>query len=314
MVIFMKKKRNCILSVILCVIMIMSISSVAIAEMPTINDVHMEMDALWEQMVAEAEAAVTPEQIAEIEKQMVEEENFFSNLTPYTLWEVFIEDNPEVLESRAAIRDVWQEIEKLYDYMISTSSVMPISPMSNSPLTGGIESYTRALSQADGLTNLVVRSAIEASAATAATTARSIYPNNRWRQDAFRHYLWNFTAVQNTLVGITQNGRVNSARIYTTNRELATNIMRRTPSLNVSNPNANQRVTMVNLRNIILNSNFTMWESFFTTAGGREDLMDLWNNEKGRIDGLIFSGRGAHPAFVNRWNANTLIEVIVQLM
>ena len=92
--------------------------------------------------------------------------------------------------------------------MTSTSSVMPISPMSNTLFSGGIEAYTRYLSRSNGLTNLVVRSAIESGALTASATAMSIYPNNRWRQDTLRHYLWNFLAVQNTLVGITQNGRV----------------------------------------------------------------------------------------------------------
>lgn len=43
---------------------------------------------------------------------------------------------------------------------------------------------------------------------------------------------------------------------------------------------------MQNLRTILLASNFSQWEAVTNVAGGgRDDLMDLWNNQMGRLDG-----------------------------
>lgn|GEM_PF-1546491 len=104
----------------------------------------------------------------------------------------------------------------------------------------------------DGV-SVVGRIAIEASGDSAQNDAASAFLYDRLRQDAYRHYLWNFRAVRNVVVHLIQDGRIRSTRIYTTNRELATNILRRYPSLNGANPTASQLATALNLRNNFFN-------------------------------------------------------------
>ena len=176
-------------------------------------------------------------------------------------------------------------------------------------ITGGsiVDIYANHFSTQDGLA-AITRTAIRAQGFIAQTQADSTYHNNRWRNDAFRHYYWNVLAVNATTVGITQNGRVYSTRIYTTNRELATNILNRNLNLYVNNPTANQLATAVNLRNNILNANQTTFRNYFNTTLGRMDAMDLFNNEIGRIDGVDHPVVGAHLRFSNRWDANTIVR------
>jgi hypothetical protein len=143
--------------------------------------------------------------------------------------------------------------------------------------------------------------------ACAQSIAASAFPNNLMQQDAYRHYLWNFNAVRNVMVHVTQDGRIRSTRIYTTNRELATNILRRFPALNVDNPTASQLATALNLRSDFFNRSLVQWEAFFTDEGGRDDLMDLWNNEHGRQDGVTGPNQPL-TLFSGRWDANTVIR------
>lgn len=293
----------------LLIVFVVSFASTGFAQE---RNVDAQIEAFWAQALTEAEAAVTSSQIAEIESTMAEEEKFYTNLTPETLWEEFIKDNPEVFQlSASEIEYIKQKIKELYNYITPNSTMsttFEVAPLST-PFTSAIEVYTRGFSREDGLTNLVVLSAIEKNAVNAWAAAPIMYPNNTWQQDAYRHYFWNFAAVQDILVGITQNGSVNSTRIHTTNRELATNILRRNPHLNVANPTASQIATALNLRNNILNSStFSAWDVFFNSAGGREDLMDLWNNEQGRVDGVSIPDRLLHGAFSKRWNENTVIK------
>jgi len=267
-----------------------------------------EIEILWAELLAEAEAAVTVEQLAEIDSWMAAEEMFFANVTLDSLWEEFILDNPEVFElGDYEIRNVKNRIAELYEYLITANTPIGVYENlmpANTPITGAIDAYTRAFSRTDGLTNLIVRTSIEANGAVAAAEAWILFSG--MRQDAFRHYYWNLLSVRDIGVGITQNGRINSTRIFTTNRELATNILRRNPSLNVSNPTAQQIATATNLRTTLLNANLATFNALFGTAAARDDLMDLWNNEMGRVDGARIGV--ALWMFNTRWNENTLIR------
>ncbi|MBT9140228.1 MAG: hypothetical protein DDT30_00804 [Dehalococcoidia bacterium] len=297
-------------SILLVIVFVFSLTSVGLAQegdvfLEGIVMSEAEIDTFWEQVWLDAEEAVTSEQIAEIQRMRAEEEEFLANLTLESFWETFIYDQPEILElSKYEIQVIKQRIESLYSSIASTVDV-------KSPLTGAIEAYAWHLSRADGLTNLVVRTALRANGAAASVEASLAFPgqNNRWRRDAFRHYYWNHLCVNDVAVGITQNGRLNSTRIYTTNRELATNILSRNPNLNVDNPTNQQLATALNLRNGLLTNNFNTWLTFFNTARDREDLMDLWNNEMGRVDG-VNAGVITIPLldFNSRWNNNTIIR------
>ena len=56
------------------------------------EDVHQQM---IEEMLREAEEAVTPEQRAETEQIREELDEFFGNLSYETIWQAFIDENPE---------------------------------------------------------------------------------------------------------------------------------------------------------------------------------------------------------------------------
>jgi len=269
---------------------------------------------------------VTPEQIAEAYRIMEETEQFFSTLSPESLWDAYLAENlaqkhslprqtyvlynaisPELSSptmSEGELSETKREVKGLYDE-INADNTLSSSSISTSSISSASLAYTRHFSGHDGV-GVVGRTAIEASGDSAQNDAASAFPTDGLRQDAYRHYLWNFRAVRNVAVHLTQDGRIRSTRIYTTNRELATNILRRHPSLNVANPTASQLATALNLRNNFFNRTFAQWDALFTGDGG-EDLMDLWNNECGRQDGV--NNPDEPLLFFNvRWNANTVIR------
>lgn len=57
-----------------------------------------EVEAFWDKLYREAEVAVTPEMIAEAQRFIDEEEQFYANLTPEKLWEGYLDENPEIFE------------------------------------------------------------------------------------------------------------------------------------------------------------------------------------------------------------------------
>jgi hypothetical protein len=314
-----KFKAVCLMLVVAMVFMAMPVWAVGNNERMIDNAIHpmseAEIQAMWDEMVREAEAAVTPEQIYEIERMMEAERYFFDNLTLETLWEVYLDENPEILLWRMSadeLSNIRGDLAELYEFIKSQHyTITPRSPFANAA-----RAYSRHFSGEDGV-GAVARSAIEADGALALWTSDNEFPgaHNNMIRDALRHYLWNFLAVLHSSgKPLTQAGRLNAARIYTTNYELATNILRRTPSLRTETPTATQRGTAMNLRSTLLNSSFAVWESLFNVncnvfGHGWNDLMDLWNNEIGRTDAIIH-GEFSFPLvlFNNRWNNNDLIR------
>lgn len=266
-----------------------------------------ELEAYGEQLYREAEATVTPEQIAEAQKFLDEEEKFFSNLTPETLWQTYLDENPEVFTlSKSEILEIKQEVEALYEEIVSVNS--------RATYTNAKRAYCRYFSSQDGL-GTIARLNIEAYGAQCLDYAASEFPNDVWKQDAFRHYSWNYYCMLSSLIGITLNTRENSTRIYTTNYELANNLLRRNVIVRTDSPTSTQLATALTLRNNILNiSTCSTWDAYFSGSTpneygiGRDELMDLWNNEHGRQDGRINSWISMVIPFNDRWNNNTVIK------
>jgi len=297
-----------------------------------------QIDAFWGEILREAEAAVTSEQIAEAYRIMEETEQFFSALSPESLWKAYLAENlvqknsipkqtyvsyntinPDLSSrdvSEGELSETKREVKALYDEIkadntlssssISTHSISTSSIATNYISTDVLLRYTRHFSGHDGV-GVVGRTAIEASGNSALRDAAIAFPNEAMRQDAYRHYLWNFRAVRNSAVHLIQGGRINSTRIYTTNRELVTNILRRSPTLNVANPTPHQLATALNLRNNFFNRTLADWNALFLNAEGRDELMDLWNNEFGRRDGVTGPNEPL-TLFNSRWAANTVIR------
>ena len=207
------------------------------------------VDAMWAELFAKAEAAVTEEQIAEIEEWKAAEEAFFANLSPESLWDAFVDANPDVYElSEGEIRYARHRMDELYTFLrediLNQSNATP-----NSTFVGNAGVYARRFSTHDGL-HFTTQHTIEAIGFAATAEARIRFTG--MQEDAFRHYYWNFRSVTSITVGTTQNGRLNSTRIHTTNRELATNILRRNPSLNVPQPTVQQVAACASLKCIAI--------------------------------------------------------------
>ena len=194
--------------------------------------------AFWGAMLREAEAAVTPEQIAEAYRIMEETEQFFSTLSPESLWEAYLAENlaqkhslpkqtyvlynaisPELSSPRMSegeLSETKREVKALYDE-IKADNTLSSSSISTSSLLTNVSSasltYTRHFSGHDGV-GVVGRTAIEASGDSAQNDAAIAFPTLAMRQDAYRHYLWNFRAVRNVAVHLIQDGRIRSTRIY----------------------------------------------------------------------------------------------------
>ena len=174
--------------------------------------------------------------------------------------------------------------------------------------------YCRYFSSQDGL-GTIARLNIEAYGVQALDYAATEFPNDVDKQDAFRHYSWNYYCMLSSLIGVTLNIRENSTRIYTTNYELANNLLRRNVIPRTDSPTSAQLATALNLRNNILNaSTYATWDAYFdggtndSYGFGRDELMDVWNNERGRQDGRINSWYSMVIPFNDRWNNNTVIK------
>lgn len=296
------KLKKLLAVVLICVMMMSGMVVRGTAGVLSLN--QSQNDAFCSKMIMEAEANVTQEQIDEAYRIMEETEQFFLNLSPESLWEAYLVENHEFSRigmSQRELLAIKLEVQALYDEIMANKDFSPRSLLPS----GTLLAYTRHFSGHDGV-GIIGRTAIEANGHSALNDAEDAFPNNYMKQDAYRHYLWNFSAVRNLAVYWSQIGRVRSTCIYTTNRELATNILRRYPSLDVEEPTANQLATALNLRNNFFDRTFEQWDALFTDEGGRDDLMDLWNNERGRQDG-VNSGNSL-TLFNNRWNANTVIK------
>jgi hypothetical protein len=282
-----------------CVFGLQAMSSIPL---PHLSDA--DIDAVWAEFYRIAEAAVTQERIDEAARIRKETDEFFSNLTSEMLWESFLDEHPEILVlslSENELLEVRKELDVLFEQITSAP---------NSFLVNAKRAYARHFSAHDGV-SATIRTAIEAIGVEALAVAKLLFPNDPSKEDAYRHYVWNFNSVRSYTVGITQNGRLNSTRIYTTNYELAANIIRRAPHLNVDNPTDHQLALALVIRANFFNRPYTEWRGLFSGTGsnsGNEDLMDLWNNERGREDGYNKLVSSPLTAFNNRWDNGTLIR------
>lgn len=274
-----------------------------------------DFEARAKEVLALAEAAVTQEQVDAIEARWAEEEAFFANLTPESLWEAWLSENPEALLLRtngSELLEARLQVEALYESIMSTGNFAAFSGF----LENRSRELAREFSSHDGL-SIVARTAIELAGAESLGEAMIVFPGaaNYWRQDAFRHYRWNFVSVSALPVGITQAGRYSSTRIYTTNYELSRTVLRHMPAL-ITSPNltAHQIATAINLRQFIFNASFADWQWFFDidcSANGHalNDIMDLYNNYRGRQDGIGAGMFTNHLVeFNNRWNSGRLVR------
>jgi len=344
-----KFKKN--LSLLLIVALLFSLTTVSIAqEQKTLykegafyewefssSMTEEEFDVFWDKMYENAKAAVTPEQIAEAERIMEKTETFFATLTPETLWISYLDENPEILtmpekdilKARQEVEELFEKVEiyfneevlmkedKFFSDSLNTSSITNSNNLFSTDFLydGNVYlAYTHHFSVNDGL-GVAAIAALLINGRTARTASYNNFPNDYWKKDAYRHYLWNYLAVNDLNIGATSNTRVNRTRIYTTNYELVTNILRRNSRLDFTdNPTALQRATALNLRSFIFNRTYASWHGNFNVYfcdrhdDGYNDLMDLWNNEIGRQDGVAHFAWEHLARFNARWNANQLIK------
>ena len=302
-------KRTLKITAVLLVIVMLSPLMVAFAR--PVCPIERQMAQIYAQAVAD----VTDEQIAEIAALREAEEEFLANLTPESMWEEWLKDNCVQDLGRSEISYIQERVKGMYESIVEErdkvdelSERLSIAPMNSTPIATVIDHWTRGFSRVDGLTNFIVRSAIEAYGAMASFSALVNFPNDHWRQDAFRHYAWNFSSAGSIEVGITAAGRMNSTRIFTTNREWVVMFFHFNPRYRVTNPSDEQIAIGINWRNRHLNFDFGLWNTRFLEAGsiGRETLMDLWNNEMGRQDASLHGA--VLTRFNARWNNNTLIR------
>lgn len=259
---------------------------------------------------------LTEEEWAEIEREFEEQQQadqyFLDNFSPELLWEHYVEENPQVLRMRGEqVEEVKERINEVYEIIISmglnilpSGAYMDIDPFVYDFVGGSVAAWTRHFSDQDGL-GAAARTGIIADGAVASTRSQRQYPNDGMRRDAYRHYSWNYLGVTNPTVGATLNTRQANTRIFTTNRELASLIIRQNPSLNVTSINATQQTQGRQIRQNVLNMNRASWHALTNASNAtRDDLMDLWNNHWGRVDGAN-QGLGVHNLhsdFVRRWN------------
>lgn len=275
---------------------------------------EVEFEAFMEEALQIARASVTPEQIAAIGRVLAEEEAFFANLTPESLWDAWLLENPDVFRLGLSEREMFalqQRVVAQYEMIAATNQASPLF------FGNWHRDIARAFSSEDGL-NVVTRSLIEGLGALAAVETNLVFPGggySEYRKDAFRHYFWNFMSVQDIAIGITQAGRLRSTRIYTTNYELARTVARRMPQL-ITSELAPLLAEALAFRQQILGSrNFVEWSAFFNlncdhSFHALHDIMDLYNNEMGRRDGVA-SGTSSptpHAQFNSRWSAGTLVR------
>lgn len=275
---------------------------------------EVEFEAFMEEALQIARASVTPEQIAAIGRMLAEEEAFFANLTPESLWDAWLLENPDVFMLGLSEREMFAlqtRVVAQYEMIAATNQVSPLF------FGNWHRDIARAFSSEDGL-NVVTRSLIEGLGALAVAETNLVFPGDRYtehRRDAFRHYFWNFMSVQDIAIGITQAGRIRSTRIYTTNYELARTVARFMPEL-ITSELAPLLAEALAFRQLILDSrNFVAWSAFFNldcahSAHALNDIMDLYNNEMGRRDGAssgIFSP-SLLSQFNSRWSAGTLVR------
>ena len=278
------------------------------------------INALWVRVIENAMYQTTKlsqDELYVIEvfiNEMKDEEQYLKdNLSPELLWKLYIEENPEILKKRGNQIDIIKEdLYNVYEIMVY-NQFQEIEPMVsddfdwvNQPLAN----WTRIFSRRDGLLQSSI-TAIESRGTASAALARIAFPFERHRQGAYRHWLWNHDSVRHTSVGSTLAQRTQRTRIYTTNREIATAVMRHArtnfpcPNIDVMNPTAQSVNTMFEIRQSLLGLNQWGWVYMMNTERGKEEQMDLWNNYWGRRDGVSFVGGspGAEPIdqFNTRW-------------
>jgi len=277
---------------------------------------EVEFEAFMEEALQIARASVTPEQIAAIKRMLAEEEAFFANLTPESLWDAWLLENPDVFMLGLSEREMFalqQRVVAQHEMIAATNQVSPLF------FGNWHRDIARAFSSEDGL-SAVTRTFIEAVGFEAVLETNLAFPGGRYseyRRDAFRHYWWNFRSVQDILIGISQDGRVRSTRIYTTNYELARTVARFMPQLITSELAPLLAQALAFRQQILDYRNFVSWSAYFArqrycthSKYAIHDIMDLYNNEKGRRDGVASGAFSPTPRaqFNSRWAAGTLVR------
>ena len=254
------------------------------------DEIRGDVEYIWltEEMIREAEEAVTPELRARIAQIERERDEFFTDITFERIWDMLLYEHPyrfeqmtedEILskkQEREARHEEWalfMEEGYIDDGLTMYSS--GISPSLD--LTGIMQDelqlrrFIDVLSLEDGISfsDLQELQEIGDRAAVDAWLSFRDTPDEM-KRDAYRHYIWNFRGTRAT--------SERAARIYTTNRELVSNMLRQHSTISTD--------TAVEVRNNkIFNLPYSEWNALFTGSSGRDDLMDLWNNEQGRRDG-----------------------------
>lgn len=268
--------------------------------------------AIWQRMYEKAVAytdSLTDEEFAEIERELEEQKQidqyFWDNLSPELLWDSYVEDNPEVLRMRSGEKiEIKEALTELYENLKSKDVASMNLDENIAPFysIGGVTGFwTANFSTLDGL-SAATRTAINFIGGTATTTSNNAFTSTDMRRDGFRHWLWNFLSVRDITVGANQSTRIQRTRNFTTNRELATMIVRNNSTLNTSSPSTAQITQARSIRSNILNMNATAWRNLLNDVRGRDDQMDLWNNHWGRVDGQTTSTVTNQQRFQNRWN------------
>jgi len=285
--------------------------------------------AFWDNLhriAVEEVNMMSEEELAEIERELEqrrqEEEHFWENLSPEFLWELYVKDNPQVLRMRSdEVSELKEAVKKSYYDLIKWREYQGIDDISAGAAfwaNAALETWTNQFA-ADAGVSLAARQRMTIIAGIAWADARITSTQEgwgwgSWREDAYRHWLWNATSVRDPGVGSTQAQRVTNTRIFTTYREIVTYIHRHETSLRTTNPTAAQLQMGRNMRNAYLNMNQATWvsESFWglNTPNGRAEQMDLWNNHWGRFDGV--AGAPTLARFNTRWNDTSLINGLVR--
>ncbi|MCL2400878.1 MAG: peptidoglycan DD-metalloendopeptidase family protein, partial [Defluviitaleaceae bacterium] len=179
---------------------------------------------------------------------------------------------------------------------------------------------TRTLSSADGVGD--IRFALTAENGLNAQITAAIFYNDTdyaMREDAFRHWYWNFSTAIDLMLGT----RV--AHVITTNHEWTGRLIGRvTEYYNNELDNLDWWQTSMTARRRalafsenernneleLIGSNFNAFTSFFTD----EDIMDFYNNEVGRVDAVTYrwSLSTVFTIFGNAWNDGRLVKTYRQ--
>jgi len=262
-----------------------------------------EIQLWWDNAASEAFAAITPEQleyVASLSASMHEIENAVAMFYTFSLYnEIVLDDNCLL------------EVLTNFNFQPNSSSFLPLH-----------WHYARLFSLHDGLSasHVTLIQTFYSQRADAISQNFFVDTHQNMQRDAYRHFLWNWL--------ITSSLGYRSARVHTSNHEIASSILRRsslslqqafdtrfnqliaqgsTVAQATAGAEAARDAMAINLRQIMLqNTNLVVFHGYFNG----DEVMDLINNAHGRQSFLTANHFIDEPqnVFVRLWNSGDIIR------